>query len=952
MCKHNRGALAAVVVTVLLVVSEQAVAQAPVSSVTIGSAIEAQRFARSDHGPVLSSMPLHMMIVLRRNAEQQADLERFVASQHDPNSVNFHHWLTPAEFGVRFGASQATLDKAAKWLQSSGMTGVHLSNGRQFIAFSGAAGAASKAFRTEIHKFTVRGVTHYANTKDLSVPSDIGNLISTVIGLQDLTPGPALSTASQPAFINGSGNTNTLGPADLATIYDIDELYRDGVYGDGVTVAVLGRTPIGLADYEAYRQQFGLPPNDFQVVAFPGSESGTGDPSDAEEASLDLEVLGGIARNSKILYAWGPTIDSAAWLVIDEQLAQVMSESYVACECEGHQYYEAMALQANAEGITWVSSAGDSGAAGCDVIGSSTATQGLSVVVPASAPNITAVGGTTLTEASSSKFWNSTNDSQDDTALSYIPETGWSSGSSVLAGGGGVSRVFGKPGYQSDFDTATTSGRLLPDVSFAADPSSAPYFIVLNGGGATVSGTSAATPLFAGIVALVNGYLVKSGDISQPGLANINQVLYQLDEINPAVFHDVTTGSNDVPCAALSLDCANGVLGYPAHVGYDEATGLGSVDAYALATAWTSTSLVSSEATLRSSALQLEAEQDVTFSASVQTNSGPLVGSPVQFYLANATNQANAVLLATVNSDATGTATYAADFLPIGPNTITALATGTTSAAPAPPAVSVVSVSGVPSSISVQPVGGPFQAGQTATVAVEVEVPSGALLFGPSNSPYYGAGSVSLYTTDGKLQSTVIPDENGIATLTVGPLAQGQNQFFVSYSGNFYVAPSQSASMTISAAASSLTPDFLLNGPSAVTLAAGSSGSISFLITPLNGFNQPIQLSCSGPTGAVCSVPNTVTALAPIDVALTVVKSNSVLASSLPGALLLMLLGLMKGTKRRFAAVLSCGIVLVLLGCGTGPREASAPPVTYPVTVTAVSGTVSHQLVVNVSFGQ
>ena len=104
-----------------------------------------------------------------------------------------------------------------------------------------------------------------------------------------------------------------------------------------------------------------------------------------------------------------------------------------------------------------------------------------------------------------------------------------------------------------------------------------------------VGGTSVGAPAFAGIATLLNHYLVSSGLQSSAGLGNINPRLYSLAQSNPDAFHDITTGSNivTVTCASRSSrNCSAGSFGYNAGPGYDQVTGLGSVDAYKLVTAW------------------------------------------------------------------------------------------------------------------------------------------------------------------------------------------------------------------------------------------------------------------------------------------------------------------------------------------------------------------------------
>ncbi len=246
---------------------------------------------------------------------------------------------------------------------------------------------------------------------------------------------------------------------------------------------------------------------------------------------------------------------------------------------------ESEAQRANSEGITWIVSSGDSGAAACENQNGTalTATSGLSVNVYASIPEVTGVGGTEFGEGAGT-YWG-TNNAVLGSALGYIPEAAWNDSDSLLTGfaasGGGFSTFYVKPWWQTGPGVPNDGYRDVPDVALTASAWHDPYTIVTAGQPALVGGTSAAAPAFAGIVTLLNQYWGGSG------LGNINPNLYALAQGVPGIFHDVTTGSNIVPCQVGSPDCLSGSFGYSAGAGYDQVTGLGSVDAMQLVTNWT-----------------------------------------------------------------------------------------------------------------------------------------------------------------------------------------------------------------------------------------------------------------------------------------------------------------------------------------------------------------------------
>src|SRR5207249_11940522 len=122
----------------------------------------------------------------------------------------------------------------------------------------------------------------------------------------------------------------------------------------------------------------------------------------------------------------------------------------------------------------------------------------------------------------------------------------------------------------------------------------------------------------------LNQYLVSTGKITKPGLSNINPNLYRLAQVSPGVFHDVTTGSNIVPCKTGTRDCTTGQFGYRAGPGYDLVTGLGSVDAYKLITGWNATSVTSTTTSVSANTTSFAVTASTTVTATVRAAGGTL----------------------------------------------------------------------------------------------------------------------------------------------------------------------------------------------------------------------------------------------------------------------------------------------------------------------------------------
>ncbi len=197
------------------------------------------------------------------------------------------------------------------------------------------------------------------------------------------------------------------------------------------------------------------------------------------------------------------------------------------------------------------------------------------------------MGGTEFNEGSG-QYWSTGVSPNGGKALSYIPEMVWNEtgAGGLLASGGGASVYFPRPLWQTGPGVPNDNARHVPDVSFSASGNHDPYVVVNANGVRATGGTSASSPSFAGVVALLNQYVVSNGIQAAPGLGNINPRLYRLAQSTTNVFHDITAGNNMVPCAAGSLDCSTGTLGFNAGPGYDQATGLGSIDVYNLFTQW------------------------------------------------------------------------------------------------------------------------------------------------------------------------------------------------------------------------------------------------------------------------------------------------------------------------------------------------------------------------------
>ena len=573
-----------------------------------------------DQGEVGSLFTVgRVTMIFKPTAAQQADLDKLLREQQDPSSPNYHKWLTPEEFADRFGLSSTDMDKVTSWLQAQGLTVDETARSRRWITFTGSAGQIETAFYTQIHNYFINGESYYANATEPSVPEALGDVVLGFRSLNNFRLKPRLKSR-RVQFTSSVTGYHYLAPDHFAAIYDIKALYDSGVDGTGQKLAVMGQSDIQLSDIRAFRTASGLSPNDPQIILVAGSRDPGIVSGDVDEADLDLEWAGAIARNATIIYvnSANGAPDSLQY-AIDQNLAPIVSISYGDCESNFTQSdinaLVALAQQANAQGITVVGPAGDAGAADCDgdFAGRRVARLGLAVDIPASLPYVTGVGGTTFKDLGTAwssagqsfsvffgkgghGYWDSNNNSSNSSALSYVPETAWNDTlvDGVLdTSGGGRSIYFSKPSWQIGNGVPNDGRRDVPDVSLAASASHDGYLSCslgscVNGFRGSdnslnvVGGTSLDAPAFAGIVALINQ---KTNSIQ----GNANPALYRLAATVPGIFHDVTDGGNQVPCRAGTQDCpSTGFMGYTAGNGYDLATGLGSVDVSRLVNAWVS----------------------------------------------------------------------------------------------------------------------------------------------------------------------------------------------------------------------------------------------------------------------------------------------------------------------------------------------------------------------------
>jgi hypothetical protein len=472
------------------------------------------------------------LLVLKRTPQQERMLQQHLASLEDKNSPNFHHFLTPEQFGRQYGPAPEDMAQIVSWLNGQGFSVNRVAKSNMAIEFSGSVNQVETAFHTQIHRLVVNGQEHVANISNPMIPAALAQVVAGVSPLNDFYPRPqaihgaggrwnATEKRFDPALtvsISG-GKYLFIGPGDAATIYDAPTSLNthrasgQTIYdGAGVTIGVATDGVVSIPNVAHYRSLFGLPAGSLSIVMDGNSPQG----SDETEATLDGEIAGAIAPGAKIVYyqaadtAFQSGVMLAILRAIDDNTVNILNVSYGTCElaqgAAGNQEILNAWEQAAAQGIAVTVASGDSGAAGCDNPDTqSVAGRGFAVNGLASTPYTVAVGGTDFAVLlnSFSTYVNASISGSYTSALGYIPENTWnnstaSNGSSarnqasqdyngttnIVAGSGGASSAglydaagnvlggYAKPAWQQQYETAAAikadAVRDLPDVSLFA----------------------------------------------------------------------------------------------------------------------------------------------------------------------------------------------------------------------------------------------------------------------------------------------------------------------------------------------------------------------------------------------------------------------------------------------------------------------------------------------------
>ena len=864
--------------------SNRIVAKADLSSmIRLTGHVPAWAAAANDAGAVPADAPLQLSLLLNRSPERQAEFTKLLADQQDPLSPRYHQWLTPRQVGELYGPTQGDLDTVSAWLVSQGLTITEITPSRVFVHVAAPVSVISRAFGTNLRYFYVGGEKRFSAVGNPSIPAAFAGVVDSIAGLSEthLLPmnrmhsmamaamgigssATGLSQSSSPGpipnYTNSGSGAHFITPGDFSIIFDVQPSYNAGFTGTGQKVAIIGRSRVVATDISEFESMTGLPANvPNTVVPTIGNDPGIGDTGDQGEATLDVDRVVGTAPGVQAdLVVSGSAggfdgIYVTAQYEVQTLLDPVMNISFGACEAYtgpgGVSLWDTLFAQAASEGISVFVSAADSGAATCDAAFSPPpAYQLQSINYICSSSYATCVGATEFADSpSSSQYWSNTNNANLVSAMSYIPEGAWnepvesdSNGnqfSVVASGGGGASLYVPKPSWQTGTGVPVDGLRDVPDVSFPAAGHDGYFACFAAGGGDCANkrfeyfeGTSAAAPAMAAVTALLNQ---KEGSAQ----GNINPVLYRTASATPGAFHDVTPASSGVSDCSTDLPsmCNNstpGLAGYALTTGYDQATGLGSLDITnflnavgSTGTSGTATQLLTSE-----SATAIPDTGSAIFTATlIAVNTANATGT-VQFFANGATLGAPVAVMS-------GKAvTPSVSFPGAGSYLITARYSGDSSFLPVVSPGIAFRVSGIVSQVSLSPASITIASGTSTAFIATITTASKAAM---------PTGIVRFILQQGSTTQDLgaMPLINGAATTTIAPRAVGSYTIMASYLGDTVYSPADSLVSSFS-----VEKQMTGVGLSASSAQVGMGGYDGFQVI-VDSF--PNRSSISTPTGTV-----------------------------------------------------------------------------------------------------
>jgi subtilase family serine protease len=559
----RRGLVVLSATTLLLPLLQGTSSAAPNPRATVASARPSWASPARVNGTPASNQRINIRIGLQLRGGAAA--QNLVNQVSNPASSSYGKYLSAAAFRSRFAPTSTSVNRVKAFLTGAGIQVTGVASGNLWLNASGTVAQLNRAFGTTLRSYSVNGATLRAPSATVTIPSSIAADVSTISGLADkptqrapltrrvvpstvrpaartgtptATPPPATFCSDywgeyQQTLPRAYGKTrfNTYicgySPATLRTAYGTRSLVRNGTDGHGVTVAIIDAyaSPTMLSDANTYAGTFGEPafnPGQYTETVFGPfdlQDECNGEAGWNSEETLDVEAVHGMAPGANVHYLGAKNcdagIDDALNYAVQNHVADIVSNSYgnqgEVVPADEIALEHSIFIQAAAEGMGMYFSSGDSGD---EVI------NGLPPQpdYPASDPNVTAVGGTSLLM---DKHNNRYAETGWETSLDFVDYSGKRAaysdalpGDFIFGAGGGTSTLFGEPWYQQGTvpvalakNGGSTPMRVVPDIAADADPYTGFYIgETVDGafGISAIGGTSLACPLIAGIQAVAS----------------------------------------------------------------------------------------------------------------------------------------------------------------------------------------------------------------------------------------------------------------------------------------------------------------------------------------------------------------------------------------------------------------------------------------------------------------
>ncbi len=414
--------------------------------------------ASNDLGAAPETTLDHMTVWLAASADRRQAFAQLLADQQRASSPRYHRWLTPAQIGAQYGATDDELAALTTWLRGHGFAIKRVATSRMFVEIAGTTTTAAAAFGVQFRRYRVGATVRMSIDREPTMPP----LITAVSGLVEA---PSRSQAHAD-FVNGT--QRTIGAADFDKIYDVAPLAAAGITGGGQTIAIIGRARVYTPDISNYEQRmsisFALPT---VIVPPTGTDPGSACETsscvstieDQLEATLDVDRAGSVAPGAALdlLISSSSATEDGVTIALEYAIdnygtgidASIISLSFAECESDAGaaltMQIDALFQQAAAQGQTIFVASGDAGAAMCDSQNAQPpAEQTLGVNYLCASGAVTCVGGTELIDTPATAYWTGAG------ANGYIPEGAWNeptgtTGYQASSSGGGVSTVIAMP---------------------------------------------------------------------------------------------------------------------------------------------------------------------------------------------------------------------------------------------------------------------------------------------------------------------------------------------------------------------------------------------------------------------------------------------------------------------------------------------------------------------------